>query len=115
MTRIANYGIASAFRAAKDFLATTWQGQEKEQCICFAIIKAYTRGRITAQQSSAARGVITDRIGREAYVTEWLREALGLPAFPGTNDQRMAYRHAWLDSLIDEFEGRPFATHWVVK
>lgn len=89
--------IASALIASKLHLAADehqLHSINKCQHICSALHRVNTVG------AKMARDVIADRlIGKRDTVYQWLKRQ----GYSPTTDQIQAYRHRWLNALIEEF------------
>ena len=93
--------MAECFRAAKKHL---WDGVGdrgfKKVFICFAI------GETTSPIRVEARVEVSRRLLPSSDVRGWLLNEAGIPWVELTDNLAVQqYRHAWLDSLIAEFEG----------
>lgn len=93
--------MAECFRAAKKHL---WNGVgdrgSKKVFICFAV------GETTSPIRWTARDEVSRRLLPSSDVRGWLLNEAGIPWVEITDDRAVQqYRHAWLDSLIAEFEG----------
>ena len=93
--------LAECFRAAKKHL---WNGVgdrgHKKAFICFAISKT------TSPIRGEARSEVSRRLLPSSDVRGWLLNEAGISWVELPNDRAVQqYRHAWLDSLIAEFEG----------
>jgi hypothetical protein len=89
--------IVEALKACKQYL---WDGErdvgDKAYCICFALRRTFLHGAYLAVD------VIDARIGEGNSLGRWLRYR-GIPWKELTDDNMQAYRHAWVDQLIEEF------------
>lgn len=109
-----NRQIANAFRAAKNYLA-----RQESQCnkdskrlfICWALEAAFDKGEITHAQCSFAKSLIHRRLNGCILFEDWLRTCVGFDVKLLDHDERhndsrklQATRHAWLNSLIREFD-----------
>ena len=105
---------SEAFKKAKQCLKPIGQAQY----ICHALAEAaYDRSIMdcafnwqvihTTRKAgfSTAIKVITDRIGSDKPVDSWLHKQ-GIPCWSYGPEQLVAYRHRWLDALIEEFEAK---------
>ena len=96
--------LAECFRAAKENL---WDGVSKAyldgvyipQFICHAITKA------GLPVAPLAHTEISRRLAGHVTIGRWLNRVAGVPWRELTDRALQEYRHAWLDSLIAEFEG----------
>lgn len=93
--------MAECFRAAKKHL---WDGVgdrgSKKVFICFAVSKTASPIR------EEARIEVSRRLLPSSDARGWLLNEAGIPWIKLTDDRAVQrYRHAWLDSLIAEFEG----------
>lgn len=99
--KITNKQIADVFRAAKNLLhhTLTTYDDKGSSFICVAIKHTELEG------ASCAREIVEERLN--CYTIEqWLHEN-GHREDNCMSDEVQAYRHAWLDSLIKEFENKP--------
>lgn len=97
--------LAECFRAAKENL---WDGVSKVDLerpyITKFVCHAITRTRLPVVV--LARTEIARRLAGWNTVACWLGQVAGVPCGELTDDRALQeYRHAWLDSLIAEFEG----------
>lgn len=88
--------IAAALRQAKKKLPWSKEPNARYN-ICYALSNSHG--------ANLARGIIEDRLGDLSYVTSWLWHAGYLPAAYEDWDwtEIQAYRHRWVDALIEEF------------
>ena len=106
--------VSEVFKQAKKKL---WDGNYKkprgEEFICHAIFEAaYTRGIRSHTAAYApykrAKLIIEQRIAPHGTLYGWLtpkvKEAYRVLNSNGGTQQMQAYRHRWLDALIQEFE-----------
>lgn len=93
--------IATAFRAAKKYLAVDHRtrGGKLSRYICYALQAA--DGHYSGKRR--AREIITTRLGGESSVRGYLLYVVGIPARQLSIEKIQAFRHRWLDSLIEEF------------
>lgn len=101
MSTIERKEIAAAFRAAKSMLAKP-PLMLGSNFICIAL--EYSQSLDSARSNAAvdaAIGVIRYRMCGSATLESWLRKHLGVCAADEFDMQ--AYRHRWLDALIEEF------------
>lgn len=96
--------IAKALQAAKRHLNTGRPGDCRTSHICFAIQMAEVSGEISGQLSQAASRVISNRLEGHAGAWSWLHNVAGVPDTEITHPAVQAWRHAWLNQLIEEFE-----------
>jgi hypothetical protein len=107
---------SEVFKRAKQHLAMdyseTCNAPSKEKFICIAITTAaaHTK-RITAKDAERCTGIVGSRIGRAYTMEGWLADRGCMPhdyfqISRTAKDRIQAHRHAWLDSLIAEFEAR---------
>lgn len=114
-TRIERDQIAEAFSICKRYLAPSYEGRGgKEIFICFALGMVSHRDSDFQNATELAGEVIRHRLGCFSNVDTWLNHELRYPPElrTRTNDdvwtrQRcdliQAYRHRWVDALIEEF------------
>lgn len=96
--------MAECFRAAKKHL---WDGVSEvylegsylTQYVCSAI------ARTRAPGVASARTEVARRLAGYTTAGSWLNLVAGVPWGELTDRALQEYRHAWLDSLIAEFEG----------
>ena len=92
--------IAECFHAAKNIL---WDGvgdrDGKRAYICFAVARTQVPGW------AFARDAVGSRLNPYRSLPEWLVYEAGVPWGELPDRALQQYRHAWLDSLIAEFEG----------
>lgn len=93
--------LAKCFRAAKKHLWNGVGNRGSKKCfICFAISKTTSPIRVEA------RVEVSRRLLPSSDVRGWLLNEAGIPWVELADDLGVQqYRHAWLDSLIAEFEG----------
>ena len=109
---------SGALRAAKKYL---WKGDgswgeftrdpDKLSYICDSISSAYYEGHITHKAKIAAVKTIMSRLCPHVSVGQWLEHNVGYRIKFGRehdtyNKQVQAYRHRWVDALIEEFEAK---------
>ena len=95
--------LAECFRAAKKHL---WDGVSEvdlegaylTRYVCSAI------ARTRAPRVALARTEVARRLAGCITVGSWLNLVAGVPWGDLTTSALQEYRHAWLDSLISEFE-----------
>ena len=96
--------IAASFRAAKSML---WDGVSKVDlegpCITRFVCQAITGTWLPV--APLARTEISRRLAGCVTVGTWLNREAGVPWCELTDRALQEFRHAWLDSLIAEFEG----------
>ena len=96
--------MAECFRAAKENL---WDGVSEvdlegvyiTQFVCYAV----TRTRLPVAALACIE--LSRRLAGSLTVDSWLRRVAGVSWGELTDLALQEYRHAWLDSLIAEFEG----------
>ena len=98
--------LHETFKAAKKHLATGSLSQpdlyfggrwyNMHRFICWAIEDTKLSGVYIAKQ------LITNRLGC-AFAEKWLRDVHGIHADELTMPKMQAWRHAWLDKLVEEF------------
>jgi hypothetical protein len=106
---------SEAFKRAKQHLAMdfkeTLNGSGKEKFICIAITVAAAHcKRMTDEAVERCEDVIKSRMGGAYTLEGWLVDR-GCISETFLNDHNIldriqAHRHAWLDSLIAEFEAK---------
>jgi hypothetical protein len=97
------------FRLAKQLVATNYNvliGQE--EYICHAIEKLYGDMKITLRDRNRNKKIIRDRLDGVISYETWLirnyKINLEISDYHKRSDKLQVSRHAWLDSLIKEFE-----------
>ena len=98
--------IAAAFKAAKRHLqGPCRRGEEltKTHMICYALNQSERRGQASRKTIDAAKRVIMRRLSPCFSCGTWLQNTQGVPARHLTFNNLQAYRHRWLDALIEEF------------
>ena len=103
--------LNKALKAAKEYLATPegftdtgWKANETH-FICVAISFAYRDNKITSIQKHNADLFITKCLNCEPTVISWLRKNVPEAESYITPQSIQAYRHRWVDHLIQETEG----------
>ena len=96
--------VGHVFKQAKRYLATgqTADYTKEHRLICFAIHHAGMTECIAASTVKAAQAVIMTRLKGARTLKDWLISR-NVPESELTTTNLQAYRHAWLDSLIEEF------------
>lgn len=114
MAKISNTSVADAFKAAKPFLRIGENDivdNGKTTYICYALQTARNKKLISDRQLSRARNIIMYRLdaGKKdgapsrGSVGSWLQIVARVPRKDLSYNNVQAYRHRWLDSLIEEF------------
>lgn len=93
--------ISKAFEAAKGHLP---YGRLTLPYICVALDRAQWFGQISEKTREEAQKIIADRIAPYFVVEEWLEAYVEGYIPVGAEEIVQAYRHRWLDSLIEEFK-----------
>jgi hypothetical protein len=98
------------FRAAKKYLAETADAADSSNMILNigdAISSAYysNSNSVSALIAESCIRTIKDRLGSAKFLSGWLLKMHGIDAF-SDKDKYQETRHAWLDSLIKEFEAK---------
>ena len=99
--------IAEIFRQAKKVLAKNRSdcdyrfngGSPHEEFICHAIERV---GRYSYYRDPAL-AVIQSRLGDVLSLESWVIRNVPSAGYPVDKDEMQAYRHRWLDALIEEF------------
>ena len=103
---------------AKKFLAAGIddfeKGSKKTYCICFAVDEAARdRSVITIDECAATKQMISSRLGSYSTLGSWLEGYHKITAVRDTQvgyteyrNKLQATRHAWLDSMIAEFQAK---------
>jgi hypothetical protein len=106
MKPVSNKEIASVFKEAKKYLATSESDAEnvsKTFYICVAITNVSDINHRQWYSCSKAKKIIDERLDGYFTVGIWLK-VNGFIKNTNTNiNQLQKYRHRWLDSLIKEF------------
>jgi hypothetical protein len=101
-------------RAKKQLAKNFHELTEKEPYICCGI-ETVIGGKMTYQDSNRVRGTVQNRLAPYSTLEGWLRDNHGIyhPGFDATDDILIAHktkmqetRHAWIDSMIEEFEAQ---------
>ena len=97
--------IHEALVAAKPYL---WDGKQshcetEHLYICFAIDHAEDHAGLPWRCGVLAEEEIARRLQPEIAVHSWLRYKAKIPKELLTEKNVQAYRHRWLDALIEEF------------
>jgi len=98
--KISNKKIAAALRKAVPFLGTGTYSQNTTDYVCWAVENANGQSKSVTHLIS---DMIHDRISPFASVRGWLLNNSNIPEKKLTRKNLQAYRHAWLQSLIEEF------------
>jgi hypothetical protein len=98
-----NLKIAEAFAFAKLHLSTKIFDYHKHTFICNALRTAYVHGEINEQYYIQAKIIIQNRLNESYTVEDWLQYYQGVNIEKTSYNNIQKYRHAWLDSLIEEF------------
>ena len=103
--------LNKALKAAKEYLATPesftdtgWKANETH-FICVAISFAYRDNKITLTQRHNAYLFIAKCLGFKPNIIDWLKEYVPESEPHITPQGIQAYRHRWIDHLIQETEG----------
>ena len=103
--------LNKALKAAKEYLVTSegfsdtaWK-EGNTLFICVAIEIAYRAKKITSIQKHNAYLFITKCLNCEPTVISWLRKNVPEAEPYITPQSIQAYRHRWVDHLIQETEG----------
>ena len=113
---------STVFEHAKRYLAKNYaeiDNEEKEQFICWAISEARIRRLINDRTESNVKRIIQDRLNagkiRCFTLETWLDANHGIKTLRGDTSERaersyvnkmQRTRHAWVDSMIAEFEAK---------
>lgn len=91
--------IAQALKNAKPYLSRG--NDDKEEFICFSIELGMRTARKPAR---LAKHVIMERLDGCFTAEDWLKYTVGIAAVNRAGFVALqAWRHRWLDSLIEEF------------
>ena len=103
-----NAQIVEAFRNAKPMLSSSYHTTGLRY-ICWAIEDGNRIGGNITLGGFAAKAVINNRLGDSVMVHEWLAKhvpgAKAVIIKDKTGVVMQAYRHRWVDALIEEFGG----------
>ena len=114
MDEVTNKQIANALREAVPFLMTKEAEKEADPCcgkkdwaICYALRLAALapESKISRRSLTATSAVIFKRLEGYNTLPLWLEHKAKIPTKLLTFNKVQAHRHAWLQSLIKEFEG----------
>ena len=110
---------SKVFAIAKRHVATKFEGKgEGEKFICYALARARGNRLISVDDMDNAVGIIANRLGNCRTLEQWLMSYhniqmagwcdAGVQEKMHTEyrDKMQATRHAWLDSLITEFQSK---------
>lgn len=109
---------SGALRCAKKYLwdaeTNLWDHDDKYSHICNALNEAHNNKEITYKALISTRSVIMRRLSPSVSVAEWLEKNVGVRYFSGYiardhkfwSQQIQAYRHRWVDALIEEFKAK---------
>ncbi len=113
MYTASNEGYVKAFKAAKLYLSTyAGQGNYVRNFICYALEAAMIDNKIEYNDYIVAKALIRERMGQYHHggtLEGWLERFHPELAAEILEDERnrcrrmQATRHAWVDSLIEEF------------
>jgi L-amino acid N-acyltransferase YncA len=109
---------SGALRCAKKYLWDGTGGWDKylhdlhgRVYICDSIRKAYHEEEITRKAMRTATALVMKRISPNGSVGQWLQANVGYRVKFGKGHnayykQVQAYRHRWVDALIEEFKAK---------
>jgi len=115
-SKVTNKQVAQCFREAKKILARNkneirWHrtgfptATVKYVHICYAICNTDINKTAGVDVGDAAAAIIRLRMNNHIQLEYWLRSH-GIPRHKQSVDKMQAYRHAWLNMLIEEFENK---------
>jgi len=94
---------------AKDFEETR-NGCGKEKFICIAISTSQKKTNMSTEDAARCEHMVSSRLGFEYTLEGWLVVQGCLPVDFWTDyalqNRIQAHRHAWIDSMITEFEAQ---------
>ncbi len=97
-------GISMALKAAVGHLRVSDRDAVAGcQHICYALDHAARANPYLMYHADDARTVIRNRLGRHTTVDAWLMNELKVPIEQLVIENLQAYRHRWLQALIEEF------------
>ena len=107
---------SKVFAIVKRYVNTTYEGIG-ENFICYAIERARGNRLISAADFNRAIGIISDRLDDHGTLERWLmsyhniqivqRQGCGCKkVYIEYRNRMQVTRHAWLDSLIAEFQSK---------
>ena len=106
---------SAVLAAAKPFLG--WKQYKGQRYLCLALGSAYHCRKISERDARLATKMIDERLDGCDTLEEWLEKHHGIkeleyPAgawaaqmeYEAYRDKMQVTRHAWVDSMIDEFQ-----------
>jgi hypothetical protein len=107
---------STALNLAKKNLSKSF-GDGNYRHICIAINGTYNNGRICTEKMYELKALITDRLAGSVTLEDWLTKHYGIkeviesdyddnPKFFNYYRKIQGARHAWIDSLIEEFKAK---------
>lgn len=102
-----NLAYVSALKAAKDYLHGP-AGMRMTKYICIALDVVVDRRKALPRTVCALQNEIHRRLDNEITVEDWLFENAGVNLYWSEHSMTgrrevQAYRHRWLDALIEEY------------
>lgn len=112
MAKVSNKQIANALKEAVPFLMTKEAEQKAEPyrkdwfiCLALRLAAMAPESKISQRSLTATRAIINRRLEGYDTLPLWLEHKAKIPTKLLTFNNVQAHRHAWLQSLIKEFEG----------
>ena len=109
---------SAVLKKAKRYLAKSrndHQSTDKESFICYSITSAAYSGSVSDKDSDRVQKLVQDRLSPHATLETWLEKVHHIPrvyydaGFSEIGkyaDKLQTTRHAWINSMIEEFEAK---------
>lgn len=107
---------STVLKRAKKMLAVNYSElKDKTAYICYSIDDAAEGGKVTHGGANRVRDIVQDRLSPNSTLEGWLRDNHGIysPGWHASDEACIAHktkvqetRHAWVDSMIAEFEAK---------
>ena len=105
---------SKVLKHAKKYLAKNWleDGSGKMRYICHSIIRAEELSGVPVADADRVRAIIHERLHPSHTLERWLNtnhDVCYLPDLPAQQEyvNKLQFtRHAWIDSMIAEFEAK---------
>lgn len=100
---------SEVLKLGKRYLAKNFERTEPRisTAICFALGDAYNENKMQAQDCDRVRAMIHQRLGHSSTLRTWLwiHHGIEINSVEELN-KLQATRHAWVDSMIEEFAAK---------
>lgn len=105
LTKEERLAVGEAFKAAKKYLYSGKgdMGPKHRNHICYSLVLAQNYNMNLADAAFTAMDIVSSRLGKSSTVTSWLNKQKEVNPDDMTTKNIQAYRHRWLDALIEEF------------